>query len=65
MEYKVGVVTVDIMDFRYLDYMHDISDFFTKIQKAEEPVEVVIMGGEMQCQIKYLNYKKWRLTKAK
>lgn len=25
------------MDFRYLDYMHDISDFFTKIQKAEEP----------------------------
>ena len=46
------------MDFRYLDYMHDISDFFTKIQKAEEPVEVVIMGGQMQRQIKYLNYKK-------
>lgn len=28
---------MDIMDFRYLDYMHDVNDFFTKIQKAEGP----------------------------
>ncbi|WP_245149863.1 class III lanthionine synthetase LanKC [Peptoniphilus vaginalis] len=25
------------MDFKYLEYMHDISDFFIKVQKAGEP----------------------------
>jgi len=28
---------VDIMYFKYLEYMYDISDFFIKVQKAGEP----------------------------